>query len=237
MKCKKLLLCFIIILLALGLISCQSRAGVPRELSSDKSEPVLEREMPSSQEQSDPDESESAPEQEPDGVSPEDTASGMLTALQTGNPDEIQEYLDYVTFFELDGDGAAADWQYLELLKHLRFDVISCEVTGDEAKALVRIANVDMETVLPLYFKQAMDLEYKNAVSENPMGTVDMDVLYVRLYGDLLDEYDASPAEREVTVTLGKINGEWKIFPDNKLRDAVLGGYFSARAQTGENAG
>lgn len=236
MTVKKILACFLAAALVIGFASCKSRSQVPKETVSDIENRLdLEREQPRDPEEplSEP---EKEPEAEPENGVVEELAGEMLDALKTGDKNSIQPYIDYDSFFNLE-DAAAADWQYRQILAHMRYEILSSEILGEEASVLALIGNVRMETVLPLFYRQAMELEFNNASSENPLSGVDLESKFMNLFDDLLSQNEADIIEKDVKIKFKKVGDEWKIYPDLKLQNAILGDFSAARAKVGENVG
>lgn len=218
-------------LLAAGLCACETRAPQPAEEPSAAESEIVSEEGASentgqSQAESEQDEQEAR--------EAERAASDFLDALQSGDRERIRAQTDYTELLQIqEGD---PDANLLAILKRMEYEVIGAVVDGDAASVKVSITNIDMNAVLPTYIKQAMELEYNNAISESPLTPEQLEQEYVKLFDGALNYNAINTVERAVDLELAKADGVWRVRQDEHLRSAAFGDFWSASSKVGENA-
>lgn len=231
MKTRTLLICLLLFTI-LSFSACESRTGAHRS----------EKEIPESIDQDismhQPDSSNSdesaAPEHPEDEYNAEEDATNaldaMLSALQTGNREEIQRHIDYKNFMQLQTDNQS-DTSPLSILKRMKYEISELSVKDSMANATVVITNVDMTKMMPDYLRTAQELEFNNAISDSPLPPEEMEEKYAQMFLDLLDAASGSSITTTVEVKLLYSAEKWRVQSSKELRDAALGGYFTARSQ------
>lgn len=177
-----------------------------------------------------------APESKSDGSydKANSKAEELLTAARAGTREGIQQYADYNKLFGLNED-QGADWILQQILMRMRYDIDIGEGEGDEFKLSVKFTNVDMTVVLPLYYAQAMQLEYDNAMKDNPLSVQQLETEYQKIFADLMVKNSETKTEKTADIKLERADGEWKIIPDEKLGNAMLGGYLDVQKSMRQN--
>lgn len=237
MKSKKIIALILILSFALGFSACKSRTAEKEEKPKGARENigVVETIKPESRDESQPEpESKLA---DGDLASARDKTDGFLRTAKTGERDQIQKYADYNKLFALE-DGQNADWILQQVLMRMKYEILAVETAaGDDGStsadgkvtASVKISNVDMNVILPLYYQQAMELEFNNALSDKPKDASELDREYRAIFAGLASKNAESRVEKSIDIELTKGDDDWKIKIDSKLGDAMLGGYIEAR--------
>lgn len=232
-KIKIILILLITLTLSASLCACKSRTGAKAENQKDSQD--VEDVMPAEIEEESASEPASSRESEPEkDLKPERLAQDFLIAARSGERSNIQAYTDYNTLFGLN-EGQSADWILQQILMRLRYEVLSTEVGSDKATAIVKITNTDMMTVLPLYYGQAMQLEYDNAMSKEPMSADELENEYRKIFVELMLENEGNKTEKLTEIAMDKDGGDWRIVTAGTLGNAMLGGYLDAQKSVREN--
>lgn len=236
---KKLLVFLLIISLSAGMCACKPRTGASSapEMQKGARENVVVSENPKTEEntiasKSEPDE---VQEHKDDSEDAKAAAEKFLEAAQTGSKEKIQPFADYNKLLRITQE-QNAEWQFKQILSHMTCQVVSAQIDDDGVATVgAKISNVDMGVILPLWFKEAMQLEYDNALSASPLDRDGLDSKLKVLFAQMLDERANGKVETLVDIRLEKVAGEWKPKPNDELGDALLGRYFSAYASVTGN--
>lgn len=237
---RKLLVLLLITSLLSGLCACKARTGASSEPEKRKGarENVMISENPRTEENTiDGDskqDSESRPEENPDAAKA--AAVGFLEAVKTGLKEKIQPYTDYNALLRITQE-QNAEWQFIQILPHMTYEITSAKIEDGGATVSVRISNVDMGAVLPLWFEEAMRMEYDNALMESPLDRDALDEKIKVSFGKILNTRENGRTDKQADIKMEKSGGEWKPKNAAELGDAVLGGYFSAYADMAGNMG
>lgn len=232
MTIKKTLILSLALAMAFCLGACKSRASGQPEMKKGARENVIVSENPRNEENM---QSSSAPESSAEESSepekdpvPEEMANSLLSAIKSGVRENIQAYADYNTLFNLT-EGQGADWLLRQVLMRLNYEVISSDVTDDKALVTIKLSNLDMNLVLPLYFEQAMAISFENASEGLGKTREELDAEYREVFTGLLAQHENSRRDKLTEIELEKKDGQWKINPTPALGDAVLGGFLTAQ--------
>lgn len=232
---KKVVAVLMIILLTLPWFNaCQRRESPGEEGGQRSGEPPAVMGPSYEERLSEPEPESSDEEDEVDAEGAESAARGLFDALKTGNPDIIREHIDYKNLLQLQDD--QSDGNLLALLPYLQYEIIEVSAQKQTAIVQVRVSNVDMHAVMPEFLRKAMEMEYNNALEENPLSTEAMDEEYRKLFGQLLEQNAANRKETAVDVQLLFSGDQWRAQSDETLRTAVSGDYWGASKQVQENA-
>lgn len=229
MKFGKILIFVVILSMAVSLCACKSRTGGRTE-KQDESESAEISENPRVEENSTtslPPVSQSQPEED---RAPYELAESFLKAAKTGERAAIQSYVDYNTLFKLQ-EGQNPDWILQQMLLRMKYEIISRQTEDDSALVSVTFTNVDMGTVMPLYYQQAMALEFENALSDAPKDSAQLEKEYQRIFAGLISKHGESRIEKPADVELKKEDGNWQIKATSALGNAMLGGYIDAQGK------
>lgn len=233
MTIKKVFAIFLALIMALSLAACKSRSdGEPSEKRKGARENVTVSENPRTDEnssdtsrQESSEESSSEPEKDP---VPEELANSLLSALKSGNRENIQAFGDYNTLFNLTGE-QNADWLLRQVLMRLEYEVLFSEVEESKAVVTAKLSNLDMNQVLPLYFEQAMAISFENASEGLGKTKEELDEEYRQVFTDLLATYENTRRDKITEIELEKKDDEWKVISTSALGDAALGGFLEAQ--------
>ncbi|MCL2034223.1 MAG: hypothetical protein FWG94_05770 [Oscillospiraceae bacterium] len=233
---KRILIILLATLLAAGFSACQKRGDTqPKQRGARENVVVAENPripLDEVQTRSTPEPEEEPP---PKDERPEELVRGMLESVKTGDKIAIQRYVDYNALFS-GATGQDDDWHYRHILQNVTYQVLSSDVENEVANVWVKVTNIDMGVVLPEFWGMAMRLEYDNALSEEPVGSQELEAEYRNLFAGLVEANKNGVIERLVDVTVKKTGDEWKIIPKEDLSNALLGGYLSVKIAAGENA-
>lgn len=229
MKFKKIIALILILLISLSFCACKSRTA-DKEQKQKGAREIAEVQPPKPESRAEP---QSKPESKPaedDSALAGEIAGEFLKAARTGEREEIQRYADYNKLFGLE-PGQEADWILQQVLMRMKYEIVSAEKKDGDDKATVgaKITNIDMNAVLPLFFQEAMQLEYNNALSDKPKSQSELDKEYRAIFAGLASKNAEQRVEKSIDIELSKKDGNWEIKPDTKLGDAMLGGYITAR--------
>lgn len=229
---KRLLVLVLAISLSAGLCACKARdsASSAPEKQKGARENVVVSEEPGARD-SDSSESEPEPESEPeeDPGKAKAAAEEFLEAVKTGSKSKIGQYIDYDALFRITPE-QNPEWQFEQILPLMTCEIFSAGADGDEASVSVKITNVDMGVILPLWFEKVMTLEYDNALSDDPLDREELDAKGRTIFVSLLKERGEGRVEKLADIRFRKDGGAWKPQPSDELGDALLGRYFSAYA-------
>ena len=233
---KKVAAMIALLLLAAGAAGCQPRERRPQEESA--SSVSREEQRPSQADEPVPPPEESEEEEEPEEPDAGEVVAAveeMLAALQSGDREQIKAHIDYTNLLQL--QEGQPDVNHLAILRQLQYTVGEATVNGATASVTVELTNLDMKVVLGSYFKAAGELEFSNALSDDPRSEAELETEYIQLFRDTLEANRANTAQRTVDITLLQAGGRWKAQVSEALRNAVLGDYFIAQGQVGIGAG
>ncbi len=231
MRIKQILSIIFVLLLVVSIGACKPRDKENTEKQKGARENVEISENPQVQETAKPvvaSSSESSSEVEADPV-PEEMTKSLLSAAKSGERAKIQEFADYNTLFNLQ-EGQDADWILQQILFRLKYEVLSCDVFEDKALASVKVSNVDMGTVLPIYFEKAMKIEYDNAANDLQKPRDQLETEYRKVFVDLMTQHEKGRIEKLVDIRLVKKDDKWSIESSPVLGNAILGGYIDAQS-------
>lgn len=236
---KKLLTLLLAALLGLTMTACQKREPLPATPESSQSEVESlpeEEHQESARPQSSEEESEESQVDDVDGA--RQAVAEALDALQTGDREQIQARLDYKNLLMLESD-KHSDANALVILKTMDYEIVDTAVTGETGTITVKLTNVNMEQVLPAYFKQAMEMAFANGSSDEPKPEEEMEVEveYVSLFAGMMADNKTNTVTNTVTVRVLQNGGKWRVQVSDELRNGAMGGYFDAKKATGINRG
>lgn len=233
MTIKKILAISLALVMAFCLGACKTKKDSQTDKKKGARDNVIISENPRTEENllasSEPksSEEESSSEPEKDTV-PEETTTSLLSAIQSGKRENIQAFADYNTMFNL-MEGQDADWLLRQVLLRLNYEIISSDVGEDKATVTVKVSNLDMNLVLPLYFEQAGAVSFENASEGLGKTREELDVEYRKIFVDLLIKYENTRRDRIAEVELENKDGKWQIVASPVLGDVVLGGFLEAQ--------
>lgn len=179
------------------------------------------------------------PEQNPsaqgDAKEAELAVRDCMVALQSGKRDNIDLHIDYDEFLGLQ-EGQADD-NMRALLDRMEYEILDTDVDGQFATVSLDVSNIDMSEVLGEYLRQARDMEYNNNLSDSPKSDEQMSAEYLQLFENLLEQNSDNRREITVEIAVSRIDGWWRVQPDEDMRSAVFGDYFDVSKTIGPNAG
>lgn len=229
---KKVAVLLLAVTLVAALAACERR-------DERTSRPDSETDILIPEDERDEAQSASLAEQDPaaqaDAREAELTVRDCMAALKTGTPDNISLHIDYDAFLGL--EEGQSDINLRALLKRLEYEIKASDIDGDFGVVTVEISNIDMNEMLSAYLRAAMDMQYENALSDSPKSDELIEGEAQQLFMDFLDQYGDNRREATVEIAVSRIDGWWKLQPDEALRAAVFGDYFEASKSIGFNAG
>lgn len=232
MTIKKILSVLLALVIVLSFGACKSRNNEQSEKPKGARENVEVSENPRTEENLlkpvSPSSSEAEPSEPEKDTVPEEMTDSFLGAIKSGVRENIQAFTDYNILFNLT-EGQGADWLLRQVLLRLNYEIISSNVEEDKAAVTVKISNLDMSLVLPLYFEQAMAISFENASERLGKTQEELDAEYRKIFVDLLTQYENTRIDRLTDIELEKVAGEWKIKTAPELGNAVLGGFLEAQ--------
>lgn len=124
-----------------------------------------------------------------------------------------------------------AAWQIVKtMFANFDYKILSSKKVDDNNVTLrVKITNVDMNKVVPKWYKDLMSY-----AAANPSIATDKNAIMAKTFDILKTDIDQAAkdknfASKTITIKMKKVKGEWKIKnPDDKMLDAMLGGFQSA---------
>lgn len=240
---KKMMIVLMVLALVFSLAACEKRAartdeeapqeGEREESGQEEAADLREESAEDIPDREEKDESESEEEPDPDTVKAE--VESVFSALKSGDREAIQKRLDYTNLMQLEHLGQSDD-NALAILTRMQYSVTDAEVGKDVATVVVEVSNIDAGQLLAGYLKEARDMQYNNALAEQPLTEEEMEGKYVELFRQLIDSSPASRG-RTIEVKMLKSGDSWQPQVNDDFRDAVLGGYADAVKEMGQNAG
>lgn len=233
MTIKKLSAALLAVLLVLSFGGCKSKNEEPDNKPKGARENVIVSENPRTEEnrlkpaESESSEEEESSEPEKDTV-PDEMSSAFLAAVKSGVRENIQQFTDYNTMFKL-AEGQGADWLLRQVLLRLDYEVIAVNTEETKSTATVKLSNLDMTTVLPLYFEQAGAVLYENNSERLGKTQEELDAEYRKIFVDLLTQYDNTRFDKIVEISLEKTGDEWKLQVGPEFGNLALGGFLDAQ--------
>ncbi|HHV44954.1 MAG TPA: hypothetical protein GXX57_09865 [Firmicutes bacterium] len=119
------------------------------------------------------------------------------------------------------------DVEYWRMLfENLEFNVLSTSTLADGQEAIVRteITNLDLQRILQVYVDQVMTL-YMEAFFSGQAEPTEEELQH--LFLGLLRDYDGKKRTATVDIRLEMEDGDWFIWADEALLDAIFGGMLS----------
>jgi hypothetical protein len=219
--------------LLLALAGCETLGGrgetATATTAASETEPETEE---AAEEETEPTEEET---EAVDAEGAEAAAEALLAALQSGEPDAIRDELDYTNLLLLD-EGSPED-SLLAILKKLDYEILDVAAEQSSATVTVSLSSVSIESFFVQYLQRSMELEYNNAILDEPASREQLEEQTQQLFYDMLDENEANRIETTVTLQLSNTGGEWHARVSEALRNAATGGYFSARESASQGMG
>lgn len=230
---SRVLIGVLLLLLAAG---CERRESMPAEESEEPSssapsfqEPESHSEelfVPSSSQQE---------ELSPLAQDVEATAKTLFASMKSGAIEIVEQHLDYDAFLQL-AEGQSDD-NFRALLGRMDYEIQSVDANGDTGLVNVTLSNIDMSMALGSYLREAMDLEYNNAMAESPLSQAELEARYGEMFTEALDQNSHHRIEETLLITFIRTDDVWQAQISESFQNAALGNYFPAKAQLGNNAG
>lgn len=156
-----------------------------------------------------------------------DTVDKVFTAIKTGDEQQIKQYLSFDALDEEDNSEDDADSEQMAktMLKNLKYEVVSTDVTLKECHVKVDASNKDLKTVFGNYMKKAIGVAFSQAFGGNT-SEEDMNAQMQKYFEEEYNSDEVPMVTNSVTFDLKKDNGKWKVNCDeNELVNAILPGY------------
>lgn len=156
-----------------------------------------------------------------------DTVDKVFTAIKTGDEQQIKQYLSFDALDEEDNSEDDADSEQMSktMLKNLKYEVVSTDVTLKECHVKVDASNKDLKTVFGNYMKKAIGVAFSQAFGGNT-SEEDMNAQMQKYFEEEYNSDEIPMVTNSVTFDLKKDNGKWKVNCDeNELVNAILPGY------------
>ena len=110
------------------------------------------------------------------------------------------------------------------MLKKLDYEIESLDWKFNQCTVKLKVTNKDLKTVFQNYMTKAISLAFSQTTDQSSDGDIES-----QLKEFFEEQYDSDSIENkstEITVTLTKEKGKWKVTCDeNALVDAILPGY------------
>lgn len=152
--------------------------------------------------------------------------NAAFTALKSGDEELIKQYLGEesaeVMTEEMDDENGKEMVKIM--LSHLNYEIVSSDVNLKECTVKLNISNKDLKTVFGNYMKKAFSLAFSQAFGK--MTEEEMNTQLQKYFEEQYESEDVQTISNELTVTMKKENGKWKMDAEEKqVINAILPGY------------
>jgi putative cell wall-binding protein len=169
--------------------------------------------------------------------SPEEAVSNAFDALKALDEATVDRYFSYEEFMDYDDENNTTPQQEelaQELaqlfLEKLHYKIVSSSINGDTATVKAEITNTDMGLIFEEYMDEVIQLAIENALlpEDQQLTDEEIEMQVAQILLDLMEREDNQTVTTTVDINLTRNNASWKITMDEKLQDAILGGFLSA---------
>ena len=153
-----------------------------------------------------------------------DTIENVFTALKSGDENQIKEFINIDDAVDNNEDSSEGAEMERIMLKKLDYEIESLDCKFNQCTVKLKVTNKDLKTVFQNYMTKAISLAFSQTTDQSSDGDIES-----QLKEFFEEQYDSDSIENkstEITVTLNKEKGKWKVTCDeNALVDAILPGY------------
>jgi hypothetical protein len=170
---------------------------------------------------------------------PEQAVSNALTAVKNLDKETTQKYFgdeDLINKEETKKESEnktenkmLEDEENIKLfVKKLSFEILSSNIKDGKATVKAKITNIDMKPIFREYIKKAFSIAMSEAfLGDNEQDNEELQKEMEQIFIDLLSNEENKMVTSTVEIKLIKNGNSWRIEADDKLLDAILGGFYS----------
>lgn len=156
---------------------------------------------------------------------PQDTLVEFVEALKNGDFEKATNLAADGTMGTLDIE--EEDTESLEMMKlyfkNLSINVDNVSAKKEEATITATISNKDLGNIIELYINKALEIAKANIANPSSDTTASQEEL-MTYFKSLFDSDEVENVSNSVEVQLVKVDGQWRVVVDEKVRDAILPG-------------
>ncbi len=156
---------------------------------------------------------------------PQDTLVEFVEALKNGDFEKATNLAADGTMGTLDIE--EDDTESLEMMKlyfkNLSVNVDNASTKKEEATITATISNKDLGNIIELYINKALDIAKANLANPSSDTSASQEEL-MTYFKSLFNSDEVGIVSTPIEVKLVKVDGQWKVIVDEKVRDAILPG-------------